>query len=131
MECRNYRCRQAFLAKDGVPTGFNREALMKETPEDRQLPSGMAQEVLKKRSEAWRSSFALRSPAGREARLVRGGWPDPRLLVGRAGSRVDRERAGEGRHPVGAGWGARLVLDRPELRLAVRDAVTAMAAGLP
>jgi transposase len=57
----NYRCRQAFLAKEGVPTGFTLEAVMKETPEYRQLPSDIAQEVLKKLSEAWRSYFALRT----------------------------------------------------------------------
>lgn len=56
----SYHCRQAFLAKEGVPTGFKLEALMKETPEHRQVPSDIAQEVLKKLSEAWRSYFALR-----------------------------------------------------------------------
>ncbi len=57
----NYRCRQAFLGNEGVPAGARLEKLMKATPEYRQLPSDIAQEVLKKLSEAWKSYFALRA----------------------------------------------------------------------
>jgi putative transposase len=57
----NYLCRQHFLNKKGVPVGVNLENLMKATPEYRQLPSDVAQETLKKLSEAWRSYFALRA----------------------------------------------------------------------
>jgi hypothetical protein len=65
----NYRCRQGFIAKEGVPTGSRLEDLMKDTPEYRQLPSGpsgnaqryVVQEVLKKLSEAWKSYFKLRA----------------------------------------------------------------------
>ena len=56
----NYKCRQAFLAKTGVPVGATLEALMKDEPDYRQLPSDIAQEVLKKLSEAWKSYFELR-----------------------------------------------------------------------
>ena len=57
----NYRCRQGFIAKEGVPTGSRLEDLMKDTPEYRQLPSDVAQETLKKLSEAWTSYFELRA----------------------------------------------------------------------
>jgi putative transposase len=57
----NYRCRQNFIAKKGVPTGSRLEDLMKDEPEYRQLPSDIAQEVLKKLSEAWTSYFELRA----------------------------------------------------------------------
>jgi putative transposase len=57
----NFRCRQAFLAKEGVPLGFKLEAEMKDSPEYRQLPSDIAQEILKKLSEAWKSYFELRA----------------------------------------------------------------------
>jgi len=57
----NYLCRQNFFAKAGVPIGFKLEAAMKDTPDYRQLPSDIAQETLKKLSEAWKSYFKLRS----------------------------------------------------------------------
>jgi len=56
----NYLCRKRFFAKEGVPVGFALGAAMIDTPEYRQLPSDIAQEVLKKISEAWKSYFALR-----------------------------------------------------------------------
>jgi transposase len=55
----NYVCRQAFLAKEGVPVGSKLER-RKQVPEYRQLPSDIAQEVLKKLSEAWSSYWKLR-----------------------------------------------------------------------
>ena len=57
----NYRLRQSFLAKQGVPLGAALETLMKDEPEYRQLPRDMAQETVKKLSEAWRSYFKLRA----------------------------------------------------------------------
>ena len=54
-----YVCRQAFFAKKGVPVGYRLEAAMKTSDDYRRLPSDIAQEVLKKVSEAWRSFFAL------------------------------------------------------------------------
>ena len=57
----NYICRQRFLAYQRVPLGFNLETQMKAQPEYRQLPSDIAQETLKKLSEAWKSYFQLRS----------------------------------------------------------------------
>jgi transposase len=56
----NFRCRKAFLANEGVPLGSALERLMKDTPEYRRLPSDIAQETLKKLSEAWKSYFKLR-----------------------------------------------------------------------
>jgi transposase len=56
----NYLCRQAFLAKAGVPVGAELERRMKESPDYRRLPSDVAQESLKKLSEAWKSYFQLR-----------------------------------------------------------------------
>jgi len=65
----NYLCRQHFLENKGVPRGGKLEALVKGTSEYRQLPSDVAQEILKKLSEAWTSYFELRKrwvtdPAG-------------------------------------------------------------------
>jgi transposase len=57
----NYLCRQAFLAKQGVPLGAALERRINLTPEYRQLPSDIAQEVAKKLSEAWKSYFELRA----------------------------------------------------------------------
>jgi putative transposase len=57
----NYLCRQKFFDKTGVPIGFKLEAEMKDTPDYRQLPSDIAQEILKKLSEAWKSYFELRA----------------------------------------------------------------------
>ncbi len=57
----NYRLRQSFFAKQGVPHGAALETLMKDEPEYRQLPSDVAQETVKKLSEAWRSYFKLRA----------------------------------------------------------------------
>jgi transposase len=56
----NYICRQHFLAKQGVPTGANLEKEMKDSDDYRRLPSDIAQETLKKLSEAWKSYFQLR-----------------------------------------------------------------------
>jgi putative transposase len=57
----NYICRQRFIAMEGVPTGSRLQDIMKGTPEYRQLPSDVAQETLKKLSEAWASYFELRA----------------------------------------------------------------------
>jgi putative transposase len=62
----NYRCRQAFIAKEGVPLGAALERLMIGEPEYRQLPSDIAQEVLKKLSEAWKSYW--KAPQGLDQR---------------------------------------------------------------
>ena len=48
----NYLCRQSFLAREGVPVGAELERRTKASPEYPQLPSDVAQEVLKKLSEA-------------------------------------------------------------------------------
>lgn len=56
----NYLCRQAFLAKEGVPTGAELDRRAKALAEFRQLPSDIAQEVVKKLSESWKAYFALR-----------------------------------------------------------------------
>lgn len=75
----NYACRQAFLAKAGVPTGSKLEKLMAGTPEYRQLPSDIAQETLKKLSEAWKSYFALRTKWAQDrAKTQKPGLPDYR-----------------------------------------------------
>jgi putative transposase len=51
----NYECRQSFLKNEGVPTGPELERRMGKTHEYKSLPSDIAQEVLKKLSEAWKS----------------------------------------------------------------------------
>ena len=56
----NYECRQRFLAKAGVPSYSRLCALVAQHSLYRSLPSDVAQEVLKKVSEAWRSYFGLR-----------------------------------------------------------------------
>lgn len=57
----NYRCRQAFLAGQRVPTYMTLCTTFIAHPAYRALPSDIAQETLKKLSEAWRSYFALRA----------------------------------------------------------------------
>lgn len=57
----NYICRQNYIAKKPVP-GYSKlcSIIPKLYPEDyKALPSDIAQEVLKKLSEAWQSYFAL------------------------------------------------------------------------
>jgi transposase len=72
----NYRCRQDFLAKQGVPLGSKLEKLMTGEPEYRQLPSDIAQEILKKLSEAWKAFFALRKRWAKDpAKLDKPGLP--------------------------------------------------------
>lgn len=56
----NWICRQAFLAKSGVPGYTQLCADLNSSVDYRRLPSDIAQEVLKKLCEAWRSFFALR-----------------------------------------------------------------------
>lgn len=56
----NYRCRQAFLAGESVAGYARLCATMAGHEAYRALPSDIAQEVLKKLAEAWRSFFALR-----------------------------------------------------------------------
>jgi putative transposase len=63
----NYECRQAFLKKEGVPTGAELERRMKNTQEYKSLPSDIAQEVLKKLSEAWKSYWKLRKEWDKDA----------------------------------------------------------------
>jgi hypothetical protein len=53
---------------EGVLTGSRLEDLMKDEPEYRHLPSDVAQETLKKLSEAWKGYFELR-PSGARPRI--------------------------------------------------------------
>lgn len=57
----NYICRQRFIAKQGVPRYADLCRLMVAEDVYRRLPSDVAQEVLKKLAEAWRSYFTLRA----------------------------------------------------------------------
>jgi hypothetical protein len=56
----NYRCRQSFFAGRRVPGYSALCAELKTHEAYRELPSDVAQEVLKKMSEAWKSYFELR-----------------------------------------------------------------------
>lgn len=56
----NYVCRQAFLSGGRVPGYEALCAALKTHETHRALPSDIAQEVLKKLAEAWKSYFALR-----------------------------------------------------------------------
>src|SRR5712691_8038106 len=55
----NYTCRQAFLAKTGVPSYPALYRAFRGQPIYRALPSDIAQETLKKVREAWSSFFSL------------------------------------------------------------------------
>lgn len=55
----NYTCRQAFLAKTGVPSYPALYRAFRSQPNYRALPSDIAQETLKKLREAWSSFFGL------------------------------------------------------------------------
>lgn len=57
----NYQCRQAFLKREKVPSYNSLCTLLSAHPVYRSLPSDIAQETLKKLSEAWKSFFALRT----------------------------------------------------------------------
>jgi len=56
----NFRCRQAFLKGEPVPSYATLCAEFQNHPAYRALPSDIAQEVLKKLRKAWNSFFALR-----------------------------------------------------------------------
>lgn len=56
----NFEYRQAFIKKQKTPTYTDQCAALKEHPVFRSLPSDIAQEVLKKLGEAWKSFKALR-----------------------------------------------------------------------
>lgn len=82
----NYHCRQEFLAKRGVPTGVRLETAVKDSDEYRQLPSDIAQEILKKLSEAWTSYFELRAKWAADPRATRSPACPSTGRTGRPGS---------------------------------------------
>jgi len=57
----NYTSRQRFIARQGVPSYATLCRDLRTHPVYRSLPSDIAQEILKKLSEAWTSFFALRA----------------------------------------------------------------------
>jgi transposase len=71
----NYECRQRFFAKAGVPSYARLCALLVGHDVYRALPSDIAQEVLKKLSEAWSSYFELRKKWSRGALQDKPGLP--------------------------------------------------------
>lgn len=71
----NYACRQAFLSGGKVPGYAALCADLKTHETYRALPSDIAQEVLKKLSEAWKSYFALRERWKRGAQEDKPGLP--------------------------------------------------------
>jgi transposase len=71
----NYRCRQAFLAKTGVPGYSALDAEFKRHACYRALPSDIAQEVIKTLAEAWKSYFALREKWSAGALAEKPGLP--------------------------------------------------------